>query len=130
MPKIVTTSASIDLIWLRDDYGHPVPVLRSCVEAAWERGDSTLTLPALKLPPPPPEHAPPGAYSLKVADAARMLRQSVDGLEQNAVEKRIRRAIELGQLPATGEGHERRIEATSFQAWRLAQQEADLARAD
>lgn len=67
---------------------------------------------------------------LTVSDAARLHLDDVAGLDLPQAKSRIHYACERGRIRSVGTGRDRRIDPVSLNAWRLAQRERDLDRAD
>lgn len=67
---------------------------------------------------------------LTVTEAAREHLEDVDGITLAQATAKISRACDRQKILASGHGRDRRIEPTSFGAWRLAQRERELDRTD
>ncbi len=67
---------------------------------------------------------------LTVTQAARQHLEDVPGMTLAQATAKISRACDTQKILASGNGRDRRIEPTSFDAWRLAQRERELDRAD
>lgn len=72
----------------------------------------------------------PSRQWLTVSEAARLLQTDIDGLEFHSAAARVSLAANRGKFTAEGVTSRRRIEPNSFDAWRLAQRERQLAEAD
>lgn len=69
----------------------------------------------------------PAAEWLTVTEAAeKLMDEDVDGLTLDSAKKRVTRACDRGTVTATGEGHRRRIDPISLNAWRLDQRNQNL----
>lgn len=73
---------------------------------------------------------PAGQEWLTVSEAARLLQTDIDGLEFANAAGRISQAIRSRRFTVEGTNSRRRIDPTSFAAWRLQQRERNLARSD
>lgn len=72
---------------------------------------------------------PPDAR-LTVTEAATLLCDDVDDLSPAAAKVRVSRAAKSNQFNSDGEGHHRRIDPVSFDAWRLRVRQRELDRMD
>ena len=63
---------------------------------------------------------------ITVTEAAQRHTTDRDDLSLETAKVRVTRAASRGAFRATGEGRDRRIDPISFDAWRLAEREADL----
>ena len=119
LPK---TCANVEFVQLADVEGRlvliPEPAYRQLVATA----DGMLTI-----------HIPVGKDTvewLTVTEAAKAHLDDVDGLTLPIAKARISRACDSGQIVHVGRGTKRRIEPTSFAAWRLKEREKNLNRLD
>ena len=115
------TTAPTHYCELVDVEGRLILLPAATVWAMRARGLSSITL-TVSL-----DGAPPRPW-LTVSEAARLHCDDVDGMTIPRAKVRISRACSRGEVVATGEGVARRIEPTSFDAWRLKEREKDLDR--
>jgi len=114
----------VEYLQLGDTEGRLALVPRVCVEALLRKGMATLTLVI-----PIAESGERGDW-LTLADAAAQHVGDIDGLTLLQAKDRIRWACKSGRIVCEGHGRDRRIEPGSFAAWRLAERERDLDKAD
>jgi len=120
----VLTTASIDFIPLTDSRGILVLIPAVVFEHCRAVGMATLHLDV----PIDVSGSRPGW--LTVTEAARQHLEDIDGITLGQATAKISRACDARKILAVGHGRERRIDPVSFGAWRLAQRERELDRAD
>lgn len=117
------TVAQVHFIELTDAEGRLFLVPAATVNALRLAGLSSVTV-TIGLTSEPPQRW------LTVTEAARQHLDDVDGLTLTVAKAKVSRACREGKIASTGEGTARRIDPTSLAAWRLAERERNLERAD
>lgn len=118
------TQASIDFVQVTDSQG-----ILLLVPAAVLAHYQALGLTRLHFDVCIGEH-PDRQGWLTVTQAARQHLEDIPGMTLAQATAKISRACDTHKILASGNGRDRRIEPTSFDAWRLAQRERELDRAD
>jgi len=105
----------------------PAATLAICDHISWDEQQHCPNLDSLgellrSLRPPVPEE-----QWLTVTDCARLLMRALPHLTLKRAQARVSKAANTGHFVTNGKcGQDRRIERSSFDAWRLAQRDRDL----
>jgi hypothetical protein len=117
-------SANIAVTELLDAEGRLFLVPTALVSTWQAQGLDTVTV-TIRL-----NAAKPARPWLTVSEAARLHIDDVDGMNLHRAIVKISRACNAGRIASEGAAFKRRLEPNSLDAWRLAEREKDLARAD
>lgn len=119
---IPETSAPTQYVQLADSLGRLILIPAATVQALIAAGLESISL---DVPLP---GARQGGEWLTVTEAARLHLGDLPGISLENAKSKISRACESGKIRSRGERTLRRIDPISFDAWRLAQREADCDR--
>ncbi|HNQ22957.1 MAG TPA: hypothetical protein PKK06_07680 [Phycisphaerae bacterium] len=118
------TAAPVDFAQLADVEGRLILLPTVLVNQLLSRGQTSVQLTVELL-----ASAGPRTW-LTTTEAAKLHLSDIDNLTLRAALVRVSRAATAGKFIVEGRGHKRRIEPTSFDAWRLAERERNLNRID
>lgn len=121
--SIPETTAPTHYVELADSEGRLVLLPRAMVDAMLTAGRTSISM-TISLTSEPPQPW------LTVTAAAKLHLDDVDGITLAVAQAKVSRACREGTIVSTGEGTLRRIDPTSFAAWRLRERERNLSQAD
>lgn len=126
--SLPTNKAEIDLVWCVTSSGVSVALPAAYVRMHLARGVQSVPIgDALLAAEAGGDDSRP---TLSVTEAARLVMHDFPHLTLESATSRVSYAARTGRIASTGSGKARRLVADSFDAWRLAQRDKDLASED